>query len=453
MSQRPRALAITLPGQEGKKLWDLRSQHSGASKTILNFIQALHLAGIDPLRDLAGSDLSGINLCTASLRGADLRGARLVGCDLSHADLREACLTDCDLRYARLEKADLSRADLAQANLRCANLRNASLVNTNISHAYLEGALLFGAHIEGSSLDSPEANLLAQPDHLFQPGTIRTHFGGEHVEDRNKGYILALVTSSLLHASLKAFIAWNAAIDPSECDSRLFPSPLIALVLHSTKELGLNLSHIRQELFIANRRLKAKMSSFKQTGLSIPTTLIDKRSDIINGIGLLLLLVHDFTEAERYLGISRRYCQQRGLTGPQSLIEAQYAFLALEQLRFSEAASMLLQAHNTCHHMPQFAAVHAASLAALGLLYDDIRGSQAWLRYLEALAIPGERPASRARRRFIAGALAFVTGNKHYAYSLWKETAEQLAHTSRPKDAALAHSLVAAAHYNRRYVL
>lgn len=124
-----------------------------------------------PPRDLAGVNLSGVDLTgaylypvdlsNANLSGADLREAKLMdanlqGVDLSRADLRDSILESANLRaanlyMARLERATLASSDLREANLRRAKLRKAVLVATD-----LRGADLKKAHFDRTWLNEAD---------------------------------------------------------------------------------------------------------------------------------------------------------------------------------------------------------------------------------------------------------------------------------------------------------
>lgn len=68
---------------------------------------------------LAGRDLSGMNLFTASFGKADLKGANLSGASMGRADLFGADLTGADLRDADLSMANLNGAVLKDAKINC----------------------------------------------------------------------------------------------------------------------------------------------------------------------------------------------------------------------------------------------------------------------------------------------------------------------------------------------
>jgi uncharacterized protein YjbI with pentapeptide repeats len=72
------------------------------------------------IADLAGADLSRIELLVANLSGADLSGANLVMTNLNGADLSGANLRRANLVGARMIGVDLERTDLRGADLRTA---------------------------------------------------------------------------------------------------------------------------------------------------------------------------------------------------------------------------------------------------------------------------------------------------------------------------------------------
>jgi hypothetical protein len=91
---------------------------------------------------LAGADLTYANLHQTRLESADLSGTRLYLAVLTQADLRQANLSGADLRGANLQGADLRGADLRDANLRGTNLLGADLQGANLDNADLTGATL-----------------------------------------------------------------------------------------------------------------------------------------------------------------------------------------------------------------------------------------------------------------------------------------------------------------------
>ena len=115
--------------------------------------------------DLAGEDLSNLNLqdCTfagANLSGANLREANLSGADLSNADLSSARLSGADLSNANLRGTDLSWADLSDFNslgLPAAILSGIDLSNADLSNADLSGAdLTTVANLRGATMHNTD---------------------------------------------------------------------------------------------------------------------------------------------------------------------------------------------------------------------------------------------------------------------------------------------------------
>jgi hypothetical protein len=111
--------------------------------------------------DLVGADLSSAFLPEADLSQADLTGACLRGAYLVGAKLPEASLSGADLGVEWLRSdsgtpylrwTNLSGADLCRASLRGANLARAWLQGADLRSANLEGALLVATHLENADL-------------------------------------------------------------------------------------------------------------------------------------------------------------------------------------------------------------------------------------------------------------------------------------------------------------
>ena len=110
--------------------------------------------------DLAGANLSGIDLAVKFLRHATLTGAdlskgnlyktRLFGANLSQANLSSAHALEIELGYAKLVGANLTKANLRDADMEKANLTNANLRGADLRRAKLSGAKLDGAQLTGA---------------------------------------------------------------------------------------------------------------------------------------------------------------------------------------------------------------------------------------------------------------------------------------------------------------
>jgi uncharacterized protein YjbI with pentapeptide repeats len=109
--------------------------------------------------NLAGRDLSGIqitkgDLQRASLRETDLASARLYNVNLEGADLHRARLWHADLRRATLAAAEMAGVDLRGARLESADLRNADLRGANLTGARLAATDLRGADLREATLSA-----------------------------------------------------------------------------------------------------------------------------------------------------------------------------------------------------------------------------------------------------------------------------------------------------------
>jgi uncharacterized protein YjbI with pentapeptide repeats len=106
--------------------------------------------------NLAGANLSGLDLRNARLRNADMQGLVLSNMDLSGADLRSATLQGAVLINTNLEGANLCQAQLNGSPTvhRAAKLDGAHLKNTNLANASLDGVSFSGASFYSSQAGS-----------------------------------------------------------------------------------------------------------------------------------------------------------------------------------------------------------------------------------------------------------------------------------------------------------
>jgi uncharacterized protein YjbI with pentapeptide repeats len=125
---------------------------------------ALH----DPLRaDLAGAQLSHVQLDGVSLMDANLTGADLIGAHISSVDFTYAALDSADLTGATVKGSDFTQASLQSTNLtgadlscadpedegsKCAFLGGADLDSANLTSANFSGADLTGASLTRADL-------------------------------------------------------------------------------------------------------------------------------------------------------------------------------------------------------------------------------------------------------------------------------------------------------------
>ena len=114
--------------------------------------------------NLSEANLSGANLEKANLHSANLLQANLSKTNLSAAILVVANLTATNLTEANLMQANLQLANLAVADLSGANLKNAQTYGANFSHANLEKANMKGAKMGGANLDNAKLAGAIMPD-------------------------------------------------------------------------------------------------------------------------------------------------------------------------------------------------------------------------------------------------------------------------------------------------
>jgi Pentapeptide repeats (8 copies) len=110
------------------------------------------IVATDPLLNLRGIVLPGVDLRGAHLQGADLSQADLRGAHLEGAQLQNARLNEAKLQGAFLDGAYLQQARLIQTQLQAASLTDAQMQKADLSGANLQTASLFGAQLQGANL-------------------------------------------------------------------------------------------------------------------------------------------------------------------------------------------------------------------------------------------------------------------------------------------------------------
>jgi hypothetical protein len=159
-----------------------------------------------PRADLAGVDLSGLqlgysefqeaNLSKATISGSDLNFAKLTG-----ANLRNANLTDSTAGLSASAGIDMTGANLTRSLWIAADLSGAKLTNAILSGARFENADLSGAELSGSLLipasqtvpvDNAGAATVTWPTPQALPGT---RFLGC---DRESGSVFPVGTTTVI---------------------------------------------------------------------------------------------------------------------------------------------------------------------------------------------------------------------------------------------------------------
>jgi uncharacterized protein YjbI with pentapeptide repeats len=152
--------------EQGTKAWNhwraenpgIRPQLAGEDLSDLD-LSGINLGEADLSEtDFFGADLSQANLKMASLPEADLSDANLSGAELYKADLSGAFLTEANLSGAYLAEANLSKADLRGTKLHDVDLTEADLTSANLSDADLSGANLSHANIAHANFSNTTMN-------------------------------------------------------------------------------------------------------------------------------------------------------------------------------------------------------------------------------------------------------------------------------------------------------
>jgi len=97
--------------------------------------------------NLAGADLSRLDLRNINFKYSNLQGCKLIG-----ANLAFCCLERADMSHANLEGAILQGVKMLCANLEGANLKSCNLEDPVGTRANMEGVNLKGANLEGSQM-------------------------------------------------------------------------------------------------------------------------------------------------------------------------------------------------------------------------------------------------------------------------------------------------------------
>ncbi|GBP32446.1 hypothetical protein EVAR_24610_1 [Eumeta japonica] len=99
-----------------------------------------------------GVNLAGADLSKLDLRNINFKYACLSRCNLSGANLSFCCLERADLSYANLEGTQLLGVKALCANMEGVNLQGCFMEDPAGLHAIMEGVNLKGANLEGSNL-------------------------------------------------------------------------------------------------------------------------------------------------------------------------------------------------------------------------------------------------------------------------------------------------------------
>ena len=141
---------------QARTLTVLRQLSPDRKTEAMNFLIDSELVfGEDPIIDLSGSDLSGVDMGNERVTCA---GILTVTGEGSHDIDTRGCQTGLDLSYTDLNNADLREANLSntyfrEANLSYANLKRANLRGGTVYDADLTGAVLTKAQVTDGQLE------------------------------------------------------------------------------------------------------------------------------------------------------------------------------------------------------------------------------------------------------------------------------------------------------------
>ena len=215
----------------------LLSLDSDRKGTVVQFLYVSGLIDVEePVIDLSGASLFGVNLTRTNLAGADLSGADLTRAQLTLSQLSEANLEGADLTGAYIEGAELMHTNLAGADLTGTNLADADLKNANLA-----GALLLVSNLEGTDLGGANATgANMKGANLKRAKLANANMTGANLSDTNLAGAFMLVANlsnadlkgaNLEHANLKSArlvdvsfdstTKWPAGFDPKNTGTQI----------------------------------------------------------------------------------------------------------------------------------------------------------------------------------------------------------------------------------------
>uniref|UniRef100_A0A182IT59 BTB domain-containing protein n=1 Tax=Anopheles atroparvus TaxID=41427 RepID=A0A182IT59_ANOAO len=118
-----------------------------------DFLRALVVSSHEDELRFQGVNLAGMNLSKLDLRSINFKYACLKNCNLSNADLSYCCLERADLRNVNLDGARLHNVQARGADLQNASMKQCDFVDPNGRHSNFEGTNLKGANLEGSMME------------------------------------------------------------------------------------------------------------------------------------------------------------------------------------------------------------------------------------------------------------------------------------------------------------
>jgi uncharacterized protein YjbI with pentapeptide repeats len=138
-----------------------------------DFFELAALAGLNPLSDFSGANLTQVDLHSAQLMEANFIKTNLSYADLTNANLENARLISAQLHFATLTGANLNHAELSSANLTQATLMRVRLLNADLTRAVLSNATLDHVDLRRATLTAAILENASLDEALLHHATLR----------------------------------------------------------------------------------------------------------------------------------------------------------------------------------------------------------------------------------------------------------------------------------------
>jgi len=395
-----------------------------------NILRRLKVAGIDPLTDLRGVDLSHTNLHGLDLSGIDLSRCSLRWSDLGNAKLIGAKLIQAAPVQGRLENSNLSHADLRGANLQQCSLRIANLSHADLRGANLSETILFGADIEGAHWDEPLARLAP---FLHQPERLLGDWDDAEQDDEEAALgplSLRLLFDGLAMTVMTAIIFCDSGLNPVFLDMERCPQLLATFLLRDIETIGEVLGGERKDLLLERRRQSRKGSG-------------DNLAELDRRIGMLTLLTRNYDQAEEHLKAAQNHFYHRRKQANVAEMHAILGLLAFDKLQPVTAVKQLRQAMTLYDEMGAASqAAHCGlALAAMALLHGRMDRVQQFVTKAAQVLESESDERFTARQTIVAGLMAWKNGDSATAYKLWDGARHLLSRAGDEIDAMICQKL------------
>lgn len=157
-----------------------------------------------PRADLAGANLSGIDLSSASFIGANLSGANLSQSNLTQISFSLITASAINLSGASLKAVNFTSASMGQATLSGAKLSGCNLANAQLANSQFNGANLVSTSLANAVLNY--AN--------FSGASISNDYTSENVEMQHTNFSGVHLSHVLLRGVVTDVNLTNAVFSP-----------------------------------------------------------------------------------------------------------------------------------------------------------------------------------------------------------------------------------------------